>query len=123
MIALRHSYVLLFVVGLALAGCSKPDPTVIIGSWKAESFAFESLRVPLAPNLEITRNHLILKSPDGTLIQKLALASIQAKKDRIELELKDGFVVSLEFTLENADRVHFKVPLIGTDIAFVRQLD
>jgi hypothetical protein len=104
-----------------LASCSQPDPTIILGKWKADAFALEGLRIPLAPDFEVTRSQLILRSPDGTALQSLALARITAAGDTIELEFKDGLGISLAFTVERSDRVHFKVPLLGTDIAYSKQ--
>ncbi len=101
-----------------LAACSKPDPSLILGQWKADSFAFDSLKVPIAPNIEITRNQLILKTPDGTPIQVLALAAIRADRDNIELEIEDALGVSLVFSIESPNRIHFQVPFIGADIAY-----
>jgi hypothetical protein len=119
--AKRHRQLAGLILALLLAGCSRPDPTVILGNWKADSFAIEGLKVPIAPNFEVTRNQLILKSPDGTPVQALALAQIRAESDKIELEFKDGLGISLEFTVERADRVHFKMPFIGTNIAYSKQ--
>ena len=49
---------------LLLVACSaKPDPTIILGNWRAESFTIDSLKLPIAPSFEVTRNDLILKSP------------------------------------------------------------
>lgn len=101
-----------------LAACSKPDPTVILGKWKADSFALDSLKIPLAPNIEVTRSQLILEAPDGSHLQAFDLSAIRADKDGIELELKDGLGMSLAFKVESASRIHFRVPFVGTDIAF-----
>lgn len=109
---------ILLAIGGVLAACSRPDPTVILGNWRADSFAIEGLKVPLAPNFEVTRSQLILKTPDGVPLQALPLSQIRADGDTIELEFKDGLGVSLVFKVERANRVHFKVPLIGVDIAY-----
>jgi hypothetical protein len=108
------------IVGCVLFGCAKPDPTVILGKWKADSFAFDSLKFPLAPNIEVTRNELLLLSPDGSLIQALPLAQIRAEKDTVEIELKDALGISLIFKVESANRVHFRVPVIGADLAYTK---
>ena len=103
-----------------LAACSTPDPTIILGRWRADSFAFESIKIPIAPNIEVTRNQVILRAPDGSIVQGLALSAIRAEKDNIELELKDAMGMSLRFTVESRSRIHFKVPIIGTDIAYTK---
>lgn len=115
-----YSTVLALMVMLSLSGCGKPDPTVILGNWRAESFKLESLKLPIAPSFEVTRNELILKSPDGVPFQKLPLAAIRAKGQTIELEFQNGFGVSVEFVVDSRDRVHFKVPLTIFDIAYDR---
>lgn len=107
--------------GGMLIACSKPDPTIILGKWKADSFANESLKIPIAPNIEVTRNQLILRTPDGTSIQSLALSAIRAEKDSIELEVKDALGISLIFTVESPSRIHFKVPFVGADITYFKQ--
>jgi hypothetical protein len=112
---------IILAVGCTIAGCSKPDPTIILGRWKADSVAFDGIRLPIAPNFEVTRNQLILKSPDGASVQALNLSAIRAENDNIELEVKDALGASLVFTVENPGRIHFKVPFIGTDIVFSKQ--
>lgn len=106
---------------LMLVGCSKPDPTLIIGNWQAESFAIDSLKLPIAPNFEVTRNELVLKSPSGVPFQKLPLAAIKAQGETVELEFQDGFGVSLVFAVDSRDRIRFKVPVIGFDIVYSRK--
>lgn len=108
------------VLALLLVGCSKPDPTIILGTWRAESFKLDSLNLPIAPNFEVTRNEMILKLPDGTSIQRLQLASITADKQSIALEFKDGMGVSIEFDVVTKDRIHFRVPLLGFPITYNR---
>ena len=48
------------VLLLLLVACSKPDPTIILGNWRAESFTIDSLKLPIAPSFEVTRNEMIL---------------------------------------------------------------
>ena len=113
------------IAGLALSvlliGCStKPDPTVILGNWRAESFTIDSLNLPIAPSFEVTRNEMILKSPDGVPLQKLILSSIKAKDQTIELEFRDGLGVSVTFIVDSKDHIQFKVPLVGFTIAYNR---
>ena len=83
----------LFLVMVLVAwgsGCSRPDPTVILGKWKAESYPFEGLKIPLAPNIKVTRNELVLLNPDGMPFQRFQLSAIKAEGDEIDLELS-GF--------------------------------
>ncbi|MCA0325795.1 MAG: hypothetical protein LCH89_09360 [Proteobacteria bacterium] len=114
-------YLLVLATGCMLWACAKPDPTVILGNWKADAFAIDSLKVPIAPNIEVTRNQLILKTPDGLALQALSLSAIRAERNTIELEIKDALGVSLVFTIENPGRIHFKVPFVNRDIAFSKQ--
>ncbi len=108
------------IVTIALVACSKPDPTILIGNWRAESFKLESINLPIAPSFEMTRNELILKSPDGTVIQKLPLAAMRAQEKTIEVEFKNGLGVSIEFIIDSKDRIRFKVPLTPLDIIYNR---
>lgn len=103
-----------------LGACSKPDPAIILGNWRAESFRFEGLKLPIAPSFEVTQNELILKSPDGVPFQKLPLSVIRATGQTIELEFQNGFGVGVEFVVDSRDRIHFKVPLMPFDIAYNR---
>jgi len=103
-----------------LVACSKPDPSVILGSWRAESFKLDSINLPIAPHFEMTRNELILKSPDGAILQKIPLAALRARDNIIEVELKDGFGISFEFLVESRDRIQFKVPLMPFSIVYNR---
>ncbi len=105
---------------VCLVSCSKPDPTVILGNWRAESFTIDSLKLPIAPSFEVTRNEMILKSPDGVPFQRLALATIRAEGQNVELEFRDGFGVALVFIVDSRDRIRFKVPLMPLDIAYKR---
>ena len=108
------------VLLLLLVACSKPDPTIILGNWRAESFAIDSLKLPIAPSFEVTRNEMILKSPSGEVLQKLPLAAIKAEGQTIELEFRDGLGVAIVFIVESRDRIRFKVPLVGLTIAYNR---
>lgn len=108
------------VAALALAACSRPDPTIILGSWRAEGLLLGSLKLPIGPDFEVTRNDLILKSPDGTVMQRVALAAIRAQGDTIELEFRDGFGAAVVFAVDTRDRIRFRVPLLGTEIPFRR---
>lgn len=103
-----------------LAGCLKPDPTVIIGNWRAESFAVDSFKLPIAPNFEVTRNEMVLKSPDGAVLKRLPLSAIRAVGDTIELEFVDGFGMALVFVVEDRNALRFKVPMVPLTITFRR---
>ena len=105
---------------LLLVACSNPDPTVILGNWRAESFTIDSLKLPIAPSFEVTRNEMILKSPDGVPLRNIALAAIKAEGKTIELEFRDGLGVSIVFNVESHDRVLFKVPVVGFTVAYKR---
>ncbi len=107
-----------------LFGCSvKPDPTIVLGSWRAESFKLDGLNLPIAPSFEVTRNELILKAPDGTPLQKFFLSQIKAEGKTIEIEFRDGLGVSLTFDIdsESKDKIYFRVPVVGYTIAYIRR--
>lgn len=108
------------ILAATLCGCVEPDPAVILGSWRAESFKLESLKLPIAPHFEVTRNELILKSPNNVPFQTLPLKVIRAKGQTIELEFQNGFGVGVEFIVETRDRLHIKIPFTPIDFAFSR---
>ena len=95
-----------------------PNPTIILRKWKAKTYPFEGLKIPLAPNIEVTRNELVLLNPDGMPFQRFQLSAIKAEGDEIDLELSGFAGVALAFKVENSERIHFRVPIIGSDIAF-----
>lgn len=105
---------------LSLIACSSPDPTVILGNWRAESYTIDSLKLPIAPSFEVTRNEMILKSPDGVPFQRLALAAIKAEGKTVELEFRSGVGVSIVFVVDSRDRIRFIVPLVGFTVAYNR---
>lgn len=117
----RRHFPLVCLVGVAACGSRQTDPRLILGRWKSDGIDFESLHLPLSPDIEVTRNHLILKSPDGSTLKALELAAIRAERDSISLELRDAGGVALKFTVESDQRIHFRVPFVGTDIAFSKQ--
>jgi len=104
-----------------LAGCGRPDPTLILGKWRAESFVVEGLKLPIAPNIEVTRSELILRTPEGKPFQRLPISAIAAEGDRIELEFRDAFGVGLVFTVESKDRIRFGVPLTPMNVIYLRE--
>ncbi len=92
----------------------------VLGSWRAESFTIDSLKLPIAPSFEVARNEMILKSPDGVPFQKLSLSSIKAEGQTIELEFRNGLGVSVEFVVDSRNRIHFTIPLAGFTIVYNR---
>lgn len=112
--------IILIALLAMLVACAKPDPSVILGNWRTESFKLDSLNLPIAPNFEVTRNELILKSPDSTILEKLPLAALRAKDKSIEIEFKNGLGVSIEFLVDTKDRVRLKVPFMPIDIVYNR---
>ncbi len=113
-----HIFALLL---LMLAGCfNRPDPTVILGNWRAETFKFDSVGLPIAPNIQVTRNEMVLKSPDGVPFKRLPLASIRAEGETIELEFREGFGVSVVFVVDSSEHIRFKIPMVGITVAFTK---
>lgn len=109
------------VFSLILIACSKPDPTIILGNWRTDSFVLESLKLPLAANFEVTRSRLILKTDQGATVQEFPLSRIRAEGDKIELEFQGGLGLSLEFTVEDSNNIYFKIPFIGTKVIFKKR--
>jgi hypothetical protein len=98
----RH--VLVTSVVLACAGCTKEDGSKILGRWRAERFEVMSLKLPIGPELTISRDKLIA----GEDLQ-LPIQAISQHGDEVTL---DSGNVGFSFYFVEPDRMYLKVPLI-----------
>lgn len=111
----RALWVLWLAFLVMMTGCGQsPDPRVIEGHWVAEAFRFESIGLPIGPDLYITQNQLVLGSGKEPVI----LQSITAEGDSITLLTAVG--IDIIFTFESKDRMYFSIPLVGHRIYYNR---
>jgi len=97
---------LLIAIGFALAGCAKEDGSRIIGKWRAERMEVMSLKVPIGPHIEITREALTA----GTGIT-IPIVDITQDGDKVTLET--DALIGMTFHFVEADRIYFELPVVG----------
>lgn len=103
---------------LAVTACSqRPDPRIIEGHWVAENFRIQSIKLPIGPDLFISKDSIGL----GSGMAPVQLTGIGA--DGSEVTLKTEFGVDVVFAFENKDRMYFTVPFIGDRIYYQRGVD
>jgi hypothetical protein len=90
------------------------DPKIIEGHWVAESFRIQSLKLPIGPDLFISRDSFGL----GSGLEPVELIGIEADGSEVTLKTKFGFDVV--FYVENKDRMYFTVPFVGDRIYYRR---
>jgi len=88
----------------ALAGCAKQDGSAILGRWHAERFDVMGLKLPVGPDLTISRDKLSMQDGD------LPISAIEQKGDEIVLDTVGG--IGVTFHVVDADRVYIQVPLL-----------
>lgn len=108
---------------LTLASCDlfefAPSKSSVIGHWKAESLGIDSLKLPIAPNVQITEDALILITAEGQSM--IPIESIDLAGPEVTLNFRGGNGAGLSFAFESRDRMYFTVPLLGTKIYYDRQ--
>ena len=112
---------LIFSLLVLVGGCTRPDPTIALGKWRAEAYQFGGFKIPIPADFEVTRSEVRWLSPTGEVLQSLPLEAIRATKDTIELDVKDGYGVGFKFAIETRDRLVFVVPVIGKTVTFLRR--
>jgi hypothetical protein len=96
----------LIVFGFAIAGCAREDGSRIIGKWRAERVAVASLKLPLGPELEITRNKLVAGSDVS-----IPIAAIMQDGDEVTLDTHS--LIGMTFYFVGADRIYLDLPVVG----------
>ena len=91
---------------LAIQGCAKQDGSRILGHWRAERLAVMSLKLPVGPELHITRDRLA--SADNEIA--LPIATITQDGDEVTLETAP---VGLSFHFVEPDRMYVELPFVG----------
>lgn len=105
-IVLLARQALLIVLGLALAGCAREDGKQIIGKWRAERMEVMSLKLPLGPQIEITREAL-MAGPG------IAIPIVDITQDGDEVTLETEALIGMTFHFVEADRIYFELPMVG----------
>lgn len=91
-------------MALLLQGCAKQDGSRIIGHWRAERFELMGLKLPLGPELEITRTMLAT----GEAGVQVPLIGLSEDDDEVTLETEAN--IGLSFHFVEADRMYVEVP-------------
>jgi hypothetical protein len=97
---------LAIALALAMQGCAREDGSRILGHWRAERVAFMALKLPLGPELHITRDRLA--SADGELA--LAITAITQEDDEVTLDTQAN--IGLTFHFVEPDRMYVELPLL-----------
>jgi hypothetical protein len=98
--------VLLVVAGTAMGGCAREDGSAILGKWRAERLEVMSLKLPVSPELDITRNNVAA----GNGIN-IPVAAITQKGNEVTLDTDS--MIGMTFFFEGTDRMYLKVPVMG----------
>lgn len=89
-----------------LSGCAKEDGSRIIGHWRAERFELMGLKLPLGPELEITRTMLAA----GETGVRVPLTGLTEDDDEVTLETEAN--IGLSFHFVEADRMYVEIPFV-----------
>lgn len=102
-----HAWKWLAYLALAfvMAGCAREDGSRIIGHWRAERFEMMSLKVPIGPELTISRDTLVAGAEVA-----VPIAAISQDGSEITLDLPMSF--GLTFNLVEDDRMYVDLPLV-----------
>lgn len=106
---------LLIALGFALAGCAREDGNRIIGKWRAERMEVMSLKLPLGPHIEITREAL-------TAGPGIAIPIVGITQDGDEVTLETDALIGMTFRFVDADRIYFELPVVGR-LYYLREPD
>jgi hypothetical protein len=98
---------LAMALALAVQGCAREDGSRILGHWRAERFAVMSLKLPVGPELHITRDRLA--SADNALA--LPISAITQDDDEVTLETAGA--IGLSFHFVEPDRMYVELPFVG----------
>lgn len=97
---------LLIGLGLALAACAKEDGSRIIGKWRAERLEVMSLKLPVGPELVITRDALSTASDVSVPIAAIT-------QDGDEVTLDTDALIGMTFHFVGPDRMYLELPVVG----------
>ncbi len=100
---------------LAVTACGqRTDPNTIEGHWVADNFRIQGIKLPIGPDLFISKDSLGF----GTSLTSVQLNGIGANGS--EVTLKTQYGLDIVFAFENNDRMYFTVPFSGDRIYYQR---
>lgn len=104
----RHAAGALIALALAgtLSGCAREDGSRLLGRWRAERFEVMGLKLPIGPELNITRDRL------GGAGSELALPIAGITQDDDEVTVDTEANIGLTFYFVEPDRMYVKLPLL-----------
>lgn len=107
----------LLIVGLVVAstGCLKQDGGEIFGRWNAERFNLMSLKVPIGPELRITKDSLAVGDE-----AKVPIVAMTQDGDEVTLDLSMNLELTFHFV--DKDRMYVDLPFVDR-IYYRRVLD
>jgi len=102
----RHVAGALLALSLActLPGCAREDGSRLLGRWRAERFEVMGLKLPVGPDLNITRDQLA----GGELM--LPVAGITQDGDEVTVDTEAN--IGLTFYFVEPDRMYVKLPFL-----------
>lgn len=92
-------------LALLMTGCAREDGSKIIGQWRAERFQVMSLKVPIGPELTISRDMIRAGADVAVPIDAIS-------QDGSEITLDLPLYFGLTFNLVDDDRMYVDLPLI-----------
>lgn len=92
------------LVMAALAGCAKQDGSMILGQWQAERLDLMGLKLPIGPDMTISRDKLSMQGAE------LPIDAITQDGDEIVLDTTGG--IGLTFHKVDENRIYVQFPLL-----------
>ena len=88
------------------------------GHWKSEGLRVEGIGVPIAPDIRIFQDRMVLRSAAGKG-SKLPVKGLEVTWREVPVKLGHGGI-TLVFEFEQADRVSFSIPFAATKLFYTR---
>lgn len=88
----------------ALAGCARQDGSAVLGRWHAERFDLMGLKLPIAPDITISRDKLVMEGSE------LPIAAITQDGDEVVLDTTGG--IGLTLHVVDQDRMYVQLPFV-----------
>ena len=103
---------------LAVTACDqRTDPQIIQGHWIAENFRIQGIKLPIGPDLFVSKDSIGL----GSGLEPLKLTDIEANGSEVTLQTEFGF--DIVFAFGNKNRMYFTAPFTGNRIYYRRAGD